>query len=364
MVELAIVLPAFVGILLFGAFLTDLACVRLELQEAARFAAWRMTSHPIEDWKDAEHERAFEKAAAKVLEEAKEHYELEPEEEEERELGAIVREPAFSISNAEVPIGPEEISLPIVGDLLSNVAKSVQEPAAAVMGLWGFDVKGGARAEVQVEVTAAGDLLEEPLMVKEQHALVASVWHIPDGSDATVTEDEHRAGSTPKGEVTDYWRQVDRLTLLGAKSLIGGVAETLRDVGTFLPVANPFGTYLISHGYSSARVDGRAQGDSIEHCNVDPGRGGGTSGMHNLATKKGGHPKLLGGVLFPDTSMRCFDTAPFRDRHAYDKSPHRAAFLARGPWFMGCRNAQADDPTGESGVGGQHSKPIACVEGR
>ena len=40
----------------------------------------------------------------------------------------------------------------------------------------------------------------------------------------------------------------------------------------------------------------------------------------------------------------CFDTAPFRDQ-PYDKSQYIQIFKARGDFFMGCKNAQAADPS-------------------
>jgi hypothetical protein len=42
---------------------------------------------------------------------------------------------------------------------------------------------------------------------------------------------------------------------------------------------------------------------------------------------------------------QCFDTAPFRDTQQYASSRYLRLFQARGPWFMGCHRAGADDPS-------------------
>ena len=84
---------------------------------------------------------------------------------------------------------------------------------------------------------------------------------------------------------------------------------------------------MVAHNYGLSKSNTR-------DCDQDPGHPA-RDGMNNLEADS---------VLDWDR-RKCYDTAPFRDQSEYADSQYIQMFEARGGYFMGCKNAQADDPT-------------------
>jgi hypothetical protein len=61
---------------------------------------------------------------------------------------------------------------------------------------------------------------------------------------------------------------------------------------------------------------------------------------------------------------KCFDTAPFRDVPYNSPPQYMQIFQARGDFFMGCKNAQAEDPSaptsGQSTQGDKNTNVVNC----
>ncbi|MBL8956504.1 MAG: hypothetical protein JNK82_37360 [Myxococcaceae bacterium] len=128
------------------------------------------------------------------------------------------------------------------------------------------------------------------------------------------------------------WQQVDRMAHLGvrqAESDLVGLQAV--DVASFV-LPHPYSsTFVVAHNYGLPTPLDR-------QCNSAPGNADPShpepAGMNNLH---------VASEL--DTPYRkCYDTAPFRDTAAYDESLYIRQYQNRGQNFMGCINAEADDP--------------------
>lgn len=379
LVELALVVPIFVVLLLFASFFTDVIRVKLKLQEASRYAAWELTSHPLGDWANENHDAVFEAARKSVAEEARLRFQ-DLDSADRREIGSDsfpfsfaleARSPTFEIVNQEVPLLPEGVpGLPDLGGL-GGAGNSV-------LGAVGFDTRG------QIEVTVRGGMKSlivpksfmqrsegsfqgqsvwgaadlSKLETQNRYTLIASSWFMPDGADQTVRGDQsgvHRDGA--EGGIR---RQVTRMKFAGAGGLIedNGVLDALSSfAGKVLPT--PTGTFVVSHNYATEGAPSYLN----RICNT-PGHVA-PAGMRNLDVNDGLDQKDGDNNDF----LRCFDTAPFRDTQAYGDSLYAKIFEARGQNFMGCPNAQADDPTYDSSdpdprpsatSGDRNKQPVHC----
>ncbi|MBS1153883.1 MAG: pilus biosis protein, TadE family, partial [Myxococcaceae bacterium] len=194
---------------------------------------------------------------------------------------------------------------------------------------------------------------------KNRFTLLASGWDLPDGVDAEQHQTQGgapRAGVHRGGSDQGIYTQVSRMSLLGAPQKLGsipGFDQVMGLIGNFVP--NPISaTYVVSHNYFSAGEGGIKD----RGCDNDPSHGA-QWGMNNLdKDAKNDGPGL------DHERRKCFDTAPFRDTSAYADSQYRTIFQARGAFFMGCKKAQADNPS-EAGIPAnsgkdKHNKKYNC----
>jgi hypothetical protein len=146
------------------------------------------------------------------------------------------------------------------------------------------------------------------------------------------------------------------MSLLGAPEKLGnipGFNQVIGLVGNFIP--NPISsTYVVSHNYFAAGE----KGITDRGCTNDQ-KHGAHWGENNLGTDTNND-----GPGIDYKRRKCFDTAPFRDTSDYDRSQYRALYRARGPFFMGCQNPQADNPAvaGAPEYSGKdkHNKKATC----
>lgn len=373
LVELALVVPIFVVLLLFAAFFTDVIRVKLKLQEASRYAAWEMTSHPLGDWVNKNHEAVFTTARDSVIEEARLRFQdLDSADRRAIDGDAFsfsfaleARPPTFEIANQEVALLPEGV--PVLGGV-----------GDAALGAVGFDT--GGQVEVMVRGGMRNLIIPRTFMQRtdgsfygqstwgsadlsamqshNRYTLVASSWFMPDGADQTIYSD--RSGVHRDGTEGGIRPVVTRMKFGGLGALVEStsVLAKVKDItGRFLP--DPFGTYVVSHNYG---LEG-APSSLDRSCNT-PGHLS-PAGMRNLDVDKGLDQRDGDN----NDLLRCFDTAPFRDTQAYDASLYAKIFEARGQNFMGCQNAQADDPTYDSSdpggrprstSGDRNEQPVNC----
>jgi hypothetical protein len=118
------------------------------------------------------------------------------------------------------------------------------------------------------------------------------------------------------------------MDFLGLRQLLDKRLAVPEILSSLLP--NPLGTYVVSHNY---RPDLTANGKSAcKYLEKYPPEG--RAGLNNLDQAS----------RLDHERPKCFDTAPFRDQAKYDDSLYIQMFKSRGPWFMGCKHPQADDP--------------------
>lgn len=365
-VEFALVVPLLITMILFSLFFTELIHARLELQEASRYAAWELTSYNLDDLGaegNPDPQKAFEIAKNEVVKEATDRYKDLDSIEDNQPFSPFADYDGIKVTATEEKITTIDKNIDtsgVVGTIVSGVNKSL----SGLLGFVGFDPYG----KVEVTVTANmhpkmlprhyldegpsgffesdqwGGIDLSTLKLKNRYTMIASSWALPDGADdrdeqgrAGWHESKNRDGksnSTPSG----LWRQVNRMSFLGLKNAFEtkfGGAKVINFLGKFLP--NPVGTYVVSHAYWPITDDDPLHG-SGQPCNKPTFYEFAHGGLADLDEGTKGYP----GVDFDKS--RCYDTSPFRDRGTYGDSLYIKMFKARGSWFMGCKNPQADDP--------------------
>ncbi len=180
-------------------------------------------------------------------------------------------------------------------------------------------------------------------------SLLASDWHLNDGADAEMHGDQKVAGVHRDGSDHGLRRQLRRMVLLGVlrdfKS-VPGWQEVSKITGGLLP--DPFGTFVVSHNYGLEPDNGVLRG-----CEHDPGYPA-MDGLNNLSKAS----------RIDSERRNCYDTVPFRERAGYSDSRQIQMFRHRGAFFMGCKQAMADDPSEpsapRSSLGDANTKQVDC----
>jgi Flp pilus assembly protein TadG len=379
--EFALVLPVLIVILLYSMYFTELVRAKLKLQEASRYVAWEMTSYTLDDYGKEDHNKAFATARDSSVLDGKTKF---------ADLDSIDTKPAggfvagysnvtVKITNHDAPLITNPIAAVGGGNsFINNLLSVLNGSADAAFNHFGFNTRGKVQVEVSMQLDnrllpqhfldendgffkadVFGGRNLQNLTMKNRFTLLASGWDLPDGADA----EQHRSGpGGPRsgvhrgGSDQGLYTQVSRMSLLGAPEKLGsipGFNTIMGLIGNFVP--NPItATYVVSHNYFAARESGIRDRD----CDDDPSHGA-QWGMNNLD----GRTRRDGPGLDYE-KRKCFDTAPFRDTSRYDESQYRSIYMARGPYFMGCKKAQADNPSEggppEHSAKDKHNKKYNC----
>ncbi len=357
--ELALIVPVLVTIFFFGMYFSELVRAKLKLLEASRFAAWELTSYVLDDYGGAavnRHERAFAEAQSKTVAEAGRRF---------ADLDSVAQRPSsgFIAGYSGFTTTLENQSAPLEASFSPVPPRSMPLPprdltgnASQVHQLFGFNTRGKVQAEVSVKLDNRilpknflndrrgffvadqwGGRNLQSLTLRSRFTMIASGWNLPDGADAIMQKDEARGGRVAglhRGDSTHaLWLQVNRMAHLGvrqAETDLVGLKSI--DVASFL-LPHPYtSTFVVSHNYGLPNAIDR--GCTSGRGNADPSHPE-PSGMNNL---------WVASEL--DVPYRkCYDTVPFRDTSDYDESLSVQQYVNRGQHFMGCLNAQADDPS-------------------
>ncbi len=344
-VEFALVVPLLVSILMFSMFLTEQVRAKLKLQEASRYVAWEMSSYTLSDYGTADHDQAFEVARQAAVTEAAERYQDFDSVEPEGRFGFMLGSEPMQVTIENQTVAGVDLTRAFpggAGGSGSEASAAVGKPLNFFLDHFRFNT--GGQVQVEVSSTIVNRLLPQRYLqkeargffdvdnwggrdlssmpVKNRYTLIANGWHLPDGGDALVKA--KRAGVHDGGSKHGMHLQVDRMTFLGANNYLDDVGlDRLGSVANFI-LPDFTGPFVVAHNYLPA--------ESANNCNK-PGHGA-QKGLNNLDAYPG----------LDDSNQRCFDTLPFRDTQAYEKSLYRQIFMARGEHFMGCKNAQADMP--------------------
>lgn len=364
-VEFALIVPVLVAILMFSMYLTELVRAKLKLQELARYAAWEMTSYTLSDFAKAQHEEAFEVAQREAMAEALERYkDMDSVEPNALPGNFVARYADVQGTLANEEIGFLEKGL-VLGNsdegLASDVVGALNRTGNGMLGAWDFNTKGWVTSDVSMRfnnVLLPKNYLDEgtphgffqtnmfggqeldSLQLRSRHSLYADAWTMEDGGDAVIRgrrAGAHRGGSDdmPHG----LYKQVSRMVFLGVYDKLKENVGILGQFDQFIRQVVPafLGTFVVSHNYGPT-----PSGDDEEWSRDCIGPQTGVEAYP--ANAEGGLNNLDKFSQLDWPRPKCFDTAPFRDQ-PYERSQYIKIFQARGDYFMGCKNAQSDDPS-------------------
>jgi hypothetical protein len=357
------IIPLLGVLLFFGLHFTELIHAKLKLQEVTRYAAFEMTSHPLTNYSSGDHDRAFARAAQKTREDVLARYQALDSAERASAIAGGRGFENFGVRLENRTVNLSGDSLPNSegegGGWLGPVLDRLSGTVSAATERLGFNSRGAVEAEASV--TFRGRLLPlgytyllqarggpdlDRFALTSRYTLIASGWHLPDGRDAIVGR--HRAGVYRGDErPTVLYQQVSRMTFLGAKERfrqLPGLSTALRALRGVAP--DPTGTFVVSHNYGLV-VPADQRGCRYLQGYPPAAR----SGLNNL--------RAASEVDFDRPT--CFDTAPFRDHAEYESSLYVRIFEARGRWFLGCKNAAADNPAEARDLSsGDESPKVNC----
>jgi hypothetical protein len=334
-VEFALVAPLLVLLVLYSIYFTELMQAKLKLLEAARFAAWEMTSFPLSDYGSRRHQEVFHQAAGDVAQATEDRY---------RHLdgrtpfGFATSVDTFQTTLSQTPIASsrriDELSTGGTSEgtaWTSSIFSVARGGLGTALQKLGFNTQGQIRAQVSTAVV--NRLLPQHLLDRDltrlaleaELTLVADGWSLTDGADSVIRNGragQHRSGREPSGLYT----QVRRMDFLGVREMLGAKVPVPAILGSFLP--NPLGTYVVSHNYQP-----EPPGTNKAGCNyLQKYPPEAKAGLNNLQlSSKLDHQR-----------PKCFDTSPFRDQAKYDDSLYIQMFKSRGDWFMGCKHPEAE----------------------
>lgn len=381
LVEFVLVAPILVVLLLISMFLTDLLTARMKLQEAARFAVWEMTSRTLSDYGAGDHDGAFDLARTQTLDDALQRYNDLDSLTDGARLGMAteIDGVAFTMTQMQVELGNEAYAPHIDEGGRSNL---VNERAGGGLGS-AFDRYGFNRnGKVQVEVTGTvrstllpdrylqrsdggwfdtdfSAMSEVPL--RNRYTMIVDGWDLPDGGDAMIRNNRagmHANDDASAGGQHGLHRQVEKMTFLGDCDGMMGLGFAIDIVLMNVPglgglFPNKCVTAVVSHNYMrpASYMGWRGSSD----CGYPTYPADAMAGLNNLRETS---------VLDAD-KVRCYDTAPFRDTWTYGDSAYLKMFQARGENFMGCENAQADNPAEAKALysDDENFMPVACLDG-
>ncbi|MDY7229433.1 TadE/TadG family type IV pilus assembly protein [Hyalangium rubrum] len=360
-VEFAIIVPVLVTILMFSMYLTELVRAKIKLQEFSRYVVFEMTSYTLSDFANAQHDQAFTDAQTEMMEEAVERYKDLDSVEPNAPGGNFVAkfaEVAGTVQNKDVPFIEAGLVLGNANEgFASDVLGAINGGANGLLSFWRFNTKGWVETEVTMKYNNAilpesyldqgrgaffkvdpfGGKSIASLELKQRFSMYADPWNMEDGGDATIRgrrAGAHRAGSEEFSH--GLYRQVNRMVFLGVKDRLLGESSIISDLGSFLAQIFPafLGTFVVSHNYTANPTD-----EWDREC-----IGGDTGIVSYPAEAQGGLNNLDKFSQLDHPRPKCFDTAPFRDQ-PYERSQYIKIFQSRGDFFMGCKNAQANDPS-------------------
>lgn len=327
MVELAVIAPVWIALGWGSFWLTELVRVRIELQAAAQAAAWELSGVSAEGGLGAE---ALRRAEARTVAAWPERADVT------NRSVSIQLEPTRLRFGA--PAHPPSSGVPPAAQ--ARVGAFLSRGVEGALAAWGLGAPGAVRVEASLDIALPGLSPGFERSLQARGVLWGDDWHLDDGSDV-------RARREAGGAEPALTRSVRKLVHLGAPPPGADLLPRIRAL-PFAPSALPSlgGTFVVSHAYRAASLGGA----SASGCEGTPGYGAATG------TESGARDFMEGSERWLDhETPQCFDTAPFRDVHAYPReggSPGNLSmqlFLERGRYFLGCRQPQARDPSSSRG---------------
>lgn len=404
LVEFALVVPTLITMLLFSMYFVEFVRAKLKVQEASRFVAWEMTSFALSDYggsggSPGRHAAAFNIAKTEVVADAVARYQDLDSIDQRATSNLFVGYSNVAATVTERPITPTGNNVTNGsnnggGPIVSMISNAITGTVDRMFNQFQFNVNGKAEVEVtanisslfmpknflndpnglfQVDQWGGTSLQNKP--IRNRYTLVANGWHLPDGTDALMTKDRGaggpRAGVHAGGSPHGIYLQVKRMQNLSITSMTNSIIPGLQNVTdtlAFFGIPDPFqSSFAVAHNYGLNTAGANPSGgNDIRRC---ADRGGRTNVTANRPGKDGLNNLDQASVLdYP--RLKCYDTAPFRDRMEYGTangggSQYMQMFIARGQFFMGCVQPQADDPGADNlpasvTQGDKNTRRVAC----
>lgn len=340
-VELALLAPLIVGLIFIADYLFEVAAARIKQQEIARFLSWELSSHPLSDLSGGKHASLFEKARQESIDETRRRYAgFSGHRYAPADRGFVARAVLVDEGLHLEPAGLDaarEIELPGGSNFGSfdRVIQLVGRSQRKVLEYQGFNLDHvGATASVEVVVEnrflprrIAGvsffpERLERLRFAPARTLLLSDSWYLADGRDVDLPGGK-------RGEGGLFWKQVNRIALLGLGSELSNRAGPAARVLDWFPIR--VDAQLVSQRYGDLAGDrsrfpgcsSRELAQSGKWRNGEPGKD----------TPKDRLSKV-----------KCFDTLPIdADKLGvgYSGDPSFRILANRGNHYMGCRSAGA-----------------------
>ena len=357
-------LPLFVVLLFYALYFLELMRARLRVQEMSRAVAWEVAAQPLTDYATGRHDEAFSRAATQAQNAVRDRYSRGDgwpggfvAGYENLDLSAVQQATTWTGSSTGGGFEP--------GQFANSIFGALQGPTASMLEAFGFSPRGVVESRVSLELKnqhlpqhffereqrgwfrqdffGGAALSRVPLRAK--YTLMAADWHLGEGEDVLGNV---RPSSTGQAALSSaFHKQISRMTFFGlgdAFNVLPGLSTVAGLVGRAMP--DPTATYLVSRNYGPRRANESRECDYLQNY---------------PEAAKGGINNLARGRNLDHDRPACFDTAPFRDQASYQDSLYVRLFQARGPFFMGCKRAQADDPASDRDTsGGDQAPKVDC----
>jgi len=327
-VEFAIVATVLVPLMLYSLYFVDLAKVRLKTAEIARYGLWEMTSYPLSNYENKDHDKLFRDASVAVRGDVQQRYaddlrgdtvgmQYKPWVTIDYQLEQL------EIANQEARLvpNPEAYNSPggeIVGTILNTVSGGIND----VLGFWGFNKKGQAKVTARLRTNVRREVIPRQfsqefnsaemlpntaasLTFSDSFTMIVDSWTLLDGDDVYPW-----GGYSEGGTNALYYKQVNRVVWMGAANIpiLGSIGNLMNKLnswfGDFVDL-NPFQTRV-----ASITSKGPANKANDIKVNVDCG----------------------------ETEIH---TTPIRETFGGpNASEYGKTYNKRGSWYMGCPQAQ------------------------
>jgi Flp pilus assembly protein TadG len=262
-VEFAIVATVLVPLMLYSLYFVDLAKARLKTAEIARYAVWEMTSYPLSDYANKNHDGFFNTAAGQVRDDIRTRYSDDLRGDTVNAtykpwvtVDYRLQQVEFVNQEARLVPNPEAYNSP-GGEVVSSILNAISGGINDVVGFWGFNKKGQAKVTVRLRTDVRREVVPRQfaqdfydaemlpntassLTFTDSFTMIVDSWTLLDGDDVYPW-----GGYSKGGTDSLYYKQLSRVVWLGAANIpiLGSIGNLMNKLnswfGNFVDL-NPF----------------------------------------------------------------------------------------------------------------------------
>jgi len=362
--EFAIVVPIIVMVLLFAVWFSELVTIKLKTQEAARYAAWELTSYKLHDYHRGKTALSglSSQAIASVAQETAQRY-ADLDSTSTMSMGSSIFAASWTPPVVVTVDGQEEaIYGGAIVNFIFNIAAGIIDifsalsfkngnyVAMALVALgkdwggartarmfgsseWGFNRAGFMQSYVYTIVTnnfmnwgvqwqnsSKGAYVKSPffVMFQEKYSLITDSWNLYQGSDVYGDTTRPGAGQANK---TAFWKQVDRIYFVNKRT---------RGVGKgFVNLFRLLMSLSVALTFNPPSPPGPGMNDFMQTAVVSKNYRDASSGKITISQDRGATKKYDSTPVCGGKGSQC----PGGD----SLKPYGETLEARGEFFMGCK---------------------------